>query len=189
MGFEVDIQAKQKTADTDIASAFLKKTASQYDVQVRADKVLKIKLEVDTDPPLGFEAEQKLLMQPYSFYVRCFALPDLFAGKVHALLFRPWKNRVKGRDWFDFEWYARKAVVLNRKHLAARAAQSGHLESLSEGLSKESLDKLFEAKIESLDIDSAKADVTRFLRDTTQTDIWSREYFRELSRQVTERSV
>lgn len=189
LGFDVEIQAKQKTADTDIASAFLKKTASQYDVQVRAEKILKIKLEVDTDPPLGFVTEQKLLMQPYSFYVRCFALPDLFAGKMHALLFRPWINRVKGRDWFDFEWYARKAVVLNRQHLVVRAAQSGHLKYVKEGLSKEALGNLFEAKVDSLDIDSAKADVARFLRDTTQINIWSRDYFRELGRRVIERSV
>ena len=38
---------------------------------------------------------------------RCFTLPDLFAGKIHALVYRVWKNRVKGRDWYDFEWYVR----------------------------------------------------------------------------------
>lgn len=189
LGFSVEIQAKQKTVGSDIASAFLKKTASQYDVQVRADKILKIKFEVDTDPPLGFETEEKLLLQPYSFFVRCFTLPDLFAGKMHALLFRPWKSRVKGRDWFDFEWYARKGIVLNREHLAIRAVQSGHLDSEHSQLDKVALGELIAAKIESLDVDSARADVARFLRDLTQIEIWSQEYFRELGRRVIDASV
>ena len=110
-GFEVEIAEKQKTATIDITSAFLKKSSSIYDLQVAGQKAMKIKFEVDTDPPLGFATEEKLLIQPYSFYVKCFSLPDLFAGKMHALLFRKWKNRVKGRDWFDFEWYVRRLSV------------------------------------------------------------------------------
>lgn len=75
LGFEIDVSEKKKTADSDIASAFLKKTASRYDLQIKGQKVLKIKVEVDTDPPLGFTTEQKLLLQPFSFYVNCFT-PD-----------------------------------------------------------------------------------------------------------------
>ena len=74
---------------------------------------IKIKIEVDTDPPLNFETENLLLSKPFSFYVNCFTLPNLFAGKMHALLFRKWKNRVKGRDWYDMEWYIRNGVELN----------------------------------------------------------------------------
>ena len=118
LGFEVEITEKQKTSVTDIASAFLKKTSSRYDLKINGQKVLKIKFEVDTDPPIGFSVEQKLLLQPYPFYVKCFSLSDLFAGKAHALLFRQWQNRIKGRDWYDFEWYVRKGVSLNRHHLA-----------------------------------------------------------------------
>lgn len=66
---------------------------------------IKIKLEVDTHPPGGFSTDEKLLLRTFSFYVKCFSLPDLFADKMYALLFRQWKNRVKGRDWFDMEWY------------------------------------------------------------------------------------
>ena len=74
---------------------------------------IKIKIEVDTVPPLGFETEEKLLLRPFSFYVKCFTLPYLFAGKIHALLFRKWKENVKGRDWYDFEWYVKKGVAMN----------------------------------------------------------------------------
>ncbi len=72
-------------------------TTDVYDISFRTDKSVKIKIEVDTMPPLNFMTEQKLLLQPHSFMVRCFALPDLFAGKMHALVYRSWKNRVKGR--------------------------------------------------------------------------------------------
>lgn len=178
LGFEIDISEKKKTADSDIASAFLKKTASRYDLQIKGQKVLKIKVEVDTDPPLGFTTEQKLLLQPFSFYVNCFTLPDLFAGKVHALLFRKWKNRVKGRDWFDFEWYVRRSTPLNLKHLAIRAYQSGHIKTPS--LSKEELLTLFLDRIDTLDIDSARSDVERFIKTPTEIEIWSKDYFKKL---------
>ena len=178
LGFEIDVSEKKKTADSEIASAFLKKTASRYDLQIKGQKVLKIKVEVGTDPPLGFTTEQKLLLQPFSFYVNCFTLPDLFAGKVHALLFRKWKNRVKGRDWFDFEWYVRRSTPLNLKHLAIRAHQSGHIKTPS--LSKEELLTLFLDRIDTLDIDSARSDVERFITTPDEIEIWSKDYFRKL---------
>lgn len=178
LGFDVEISEKLKTADTDIASAFLKKSASRYDISIRSQKTLKIKFEVDTDPPLGFATEQKLLLQPYSFYVNCFSLPDLFAGKVHALLFRQWKNRIKGRDWYDFEWYVRKGVPLNRQHLAIRAKQSGHWQESA--MTAEQLADLLHDRIEKIDLDSARADVERFIKSPDQLAIWSKPYFHDL---------
>jgi len=168
-GFDVDIVEKPKAATSDIASAFLKKTSSIYDLTVAGDKILKIKFEVDTDPPLGFCTEQKLLIQPYSFYVKCFALPDLFAGKAHALLFRKWKNRANGRDWYDFEWYIRKGTPLNLLHLAERARQSGHW---SDGvMSPEQFMDLLRTRIQSLDVDSVRKEVSHFWPDCFITDV------------------
>lgn len=178
LGFDIEISEKLKTEDTDIASAFLKKSASRYDISIRSQKTLKIKFEVDTDPPLGFATEQKLLLQPYSFYVNCFSLPDLFAGKVHALLFRQWKNRIKGRDWYDFEWYVRKGVPLNRQHLAIRAKQSGHWQESA--MTAEQLADLLHDRIEKIDLDSARADVERFIKSPDQLAIWSKPYFHDL---------
>lgn len=106
-GFQVTVNQRKKRAQSAIVSAFLKEGTSIYDVRVASKPMLKIKFEVDTQPPSGFATENKLLLQPYSFHVRCYSVPDLFAGKMHAVLFRRWKNRVKGRDWFDFEWYVR----------------------------------------------------------------------------------
>lgn len=178
-GFEVDLVEKRKTATTDIASAFLKKTSSSYDLTVVGGKTLKIKFEVDTDPPLGFATEEQLLIQPYSFYVKCFALPDLFAGKVHALLFRKWKNRVKGRDWFDFEWYVRKGTPLNLRHLSERARQSSHWSG--EDMSPEVFMDLIRTRIQTLDVDAVRQEVSPFIRDPGSLHIWSRDYFLQLA--------
>ena len=187
LGFDVDISEKIKTAETDIASAFLKKTACRYDLKISGQRILKIKFEVDTDPPLGFATEQKLLLQPYSFFVNCFTLPDLFAGKVHALLFRQWKNRVKGRDWYDFEWYIRKGVPLNLAHLSKRAQQSGHIDC--DLLSKKQIADLLAQRIDQIDLGSAKEDVVRFLKSPQEISIWSKPYFHQLAEKAVENAV
>jgi hypothetical protein len=137
---------------------------------------------VDTDPPLGFATEEKLLLQPYSFFVKCFALPDLFAGKMHALLFRQWKNRVKGRDWFDFEWCVRQGCPLNLAHFAERARQSADLSEVP--LTAEAFQALLEARIDALDVNSARQDVARFIKTARQLDIWSHDYFLQLARML-----
>ena len=143
---------------------------------------MKIKFEVDTDPPLGFATEEKLLIQPYSFYVKCFSLPDLFAGKMHALLYRKWKNRVKGRDWFDFEWYVRRSSPLNLAHFSERASQTGDLESAT--LTQEAFVAMLQARIHTLDIESARQDVVRFVKDSTALNIWSQNYFSQLGAMI-----
>lgn len=178
-GFEVELSEKKKTATTDIVSAFLKNNATVYDLKVVGKKTIKIKFEVDTDPPLRFSTEEKLLIQPYSFYVKCFSPPDLFAGKVHALMYRRWQNRVKGRDWFDFEWYVRQGTPLNLVHFAERARQSGDLQA--DKLEEAEFLGLLQQRIQNLNIESARDDVVHFLRDPGQLKIWSRNYFEQLS--------
>ncbi len=187
LGFDVEISEKRKTADTDITSAFLKNTASRFDLKIQGNRILKIKFEVDTDPPLGFITEQKLLLQPYSTYINCFVLPDLFAGKTHALLFRQWQNRVKGRDWFDFEWYVRQGVPLNRQHLCTRAQQSGHWSEPT--LTQEDFAQLLKERIDNVDLDSAREDVIRFIKSPDEIKIWSKPYFYELAKRAVAQSI
>lgn len=112
IGMHVTIKEKNKAVFSNVESAFLKSETVWKELVleniipqagIQTPPSLKIKLEVDRKPPLGFDTEEKLLLRPFSFYVKCFSLPDLFAGKMHALLFRKWKQRVKGRDWYDLE--------------------------------------------------------------------------------------
>ena len=177
-GFDVNISVKKKSRQSDIESAFLKKTSSIYDVQVVGSKMIKIKFEVDTCPPLGFSVKEQLQIHPYSFYVKCFSLPDLFAGKMHALLFRQWKNRVKGRDWYDFEWYIKRGVELNLSYFVERAIQSG---DLSDGaLTQSDFLVLVQNKIQQVNVDLARQDVVCFIKEPSLLDIWSHTYFHDL---------
>ena len=180
LGILVTITQKPKTAETAIESAFLKNDTQIAELAL-SDVKIKIKFEVDTRPPLGFGTEEKLLIEPFSFYVKCFSLPDLYAGKMHALLFRKWKNRVKGRDWFDFEWYIRRGAVLNLAHFNERAIQSGDLQHI---VDEAGFITLLRERIESVSIDNAKLDTVRFIGDTKMLDIWSRDYFMQLADRV-----
>lgn len=187
LGMKVSIREKQKTNPNNIESAFLKSETIWKELvleeiipQNRLDQKvnLKIKLEVDTMPPLGFETEEKLLLKPFSFYVKCFTLTDLFAGKLHALLFRKWKNNVKGRDWYDTEWYIKKGVSMNLKHFLERAKDSG--DWTKETISPTELKELLSSKINTIDMNRVKADIGRFIADHKALDIWSAKYFHDL---------
>jgi len=179
LGQSIDITTKEKTAQSTIQSAFLKSDTAQYDIYLGRDRKIKIKIEVDTTPPLGFSTEQKLLLQPFSFYTNCFTLPDLYAGKMHALIYRSWKNRVKGRDWYDFEWYVRKNVTMDFKHFCERAYQFG---SEAQGsLTSDRFRAILKDRIRKADIRQVKEDVAPFIKDSGRLHIWSTEYFLQLA--------
>ncbi len=176
VGREVEIKKKDKKNFGKGESAFLKDNTDVYDVTFQTEKSIKIKIEVDTQPPLKFETEQKLLLLPESFMVRCFTPPCLFAGKMHALVYRQWKNRVKGRDWYDFEWYIRHGVTLDFAHLQERTLQfNGEL------IDKAAFVEKLKDRLASADINQVKADVLPFVRNPKELDLWSNDYFLQLA--------
>ena len=176
LGRTVTITKKDKRTFGKVESAFLKDNTDVYNLTFQTDKALKIKIEVDVNPPLEFSTEQKLLMQPFSFTTRCFTLPDLYAGKMHALTFRAWKNRIKGRDWYDFEWYVRNRVALDFDHLRVRTKEFNDID-----LTKELFLELLKERISKADIDVVKADVIPYIIDKRELDIWSNDYFLQLA--------
>ena len=187
LGIKVSLNQKIKSSISTIDSAFLKSDTLWSElifedtipqIKLSTKPSIKIKLEIDTNPPLQFGTENKLLTRPFSFYVNCFTIPDLFAGKMHALLFRKWTIRVKGRDWYDMEWYIKKGVKLNLTHFCQRAIESGDWSQ--ESMTKNQLHDLLEAKINSIDIDWVKQDVIRFIANPQDLAIWSREYFLQI---------
>ena len=176
LGRTVTITKKDKRTFGKVESAFLKDNTDVYNLTFQTEKALKIKIEVDVNPPLEFSTEQKLLMQPFSFTTRCFTLPDLYAGKMHALTFRAWKNRIKGRDWYDFEWYGRNRVALDFEHLKVRTKEFNDID-----LTKEQFLELLKERISKADIDVVKADVMPYIIDKRELDIWSNDYFLQLA--------
>jgi hypothetical protein len=191
LGMQVSIKGKKKTQQTGIDSAFLKsetvwKELVLLDVVpqagIHAVPGVRVKLEVDRKPPAGFETEEKLLVKPFSFYVKCYSLPDLFAGKMHALLFRKWKQRIKGRDWYDMEWYIKKGTPLHLEHFLQRARDTGDWEK--PGISETQFITLLKKRIDDVSFDNIKEDIRRFIPDNTVLNIWSAKYFKELAGRI-----
>jgi len=188
LGLHVTARVKDKPPGNPIESAFLK-SDTLWSELVMTDIVpqagmgmmpaVRIKLEVDRNPPLGFHTEERLLTRPFSFHVKTLSLPDLFAGKMHALLFRKWGNRVKGRDWYDMEWYIRKGVPLHLGHFEQRARDSGNW--TGSALTSEVLLSILHRRIQEVSYKAIRDDLERFIRHPSALDIWSAAYFTELS--------
>lgn len=187
LGIRVSIREKDKRIKTPIESAFLKSETIWQELVledvvkqhgISSNKSIKIKIEIDRIPPLGFDIEEKLLVRPFSFYVNCFSLPSLFAGKLHALLFRKWKNRVKGRDWYDMEWYIRKGVPLNTQHFLNRAIETNDWKEKT--ITNEQILQLLTEKINDVSFEAVKEDVRRFIPNDEKLKIWSANYFKDL---------
>jgi hypothetical protein len=187
LGMDVSIREKQKTNQTNIDSAFLKSETIWKELVLEGiipqngmEQVanVKIKIEVDREPPLGFETEDKLLLKPFSFYVKCLTLPNLFAGKMHALLFRKWGENVKGRDWYDMEWYIRKGVPLDLNHFLIRAKDSGDWKK--DTITEAEFRELITKKIDTVKMNYVINDIKRFIQNADTLDIWSPNYFHDL---------
>lgn len=196
LGITIGISQKvKKDFKSDIASAFLKNGTAIHTLNIQANdigdildgvhsgKKLKIKFEVDTNPPLKFQTESKTLLLPKTFNVITMTPPNLYAGKMHAVFCRKWASRVKGRDWYDFEWYVKKGTVLNLEHLQERMYESGDLNKnikLDEKLFKELMYK----RIDELDVEGAIKEVSPFIKDKSGFDFWSKDYFKLLTDKV-----
>jgi Domain of unknown function (DUF1814). len=192
-GLNTKVEQKIKHPDAKIHSAFLKTNTLETMIRIgfsekerkltQINEVMKIKIEVDIDPPLGFSTETKALLTPLPFSVKTYVPEDLFAGKMHALLFREYKVRVKGRDWYDFVWYIAKKTPLHVKHLEARMRQSGYW-NCREPLTSTVVLELLRDKIAHLNIQAAIDDILVFIRDKRKLEIWSKEFFLSLLPQI-----
>ncbi len=131
---------------------------------------------IDTDPPGGFSTNSAPILQPIPFAVKAYSLPDLFAGKMHTVLCRKWKNRVKGRDWYDLIWYAGNYPRMHLAHLEQRMRQSDDYADKTP-LTEAKFRILLDAAIANLDIKQAQTEVAPFLRDPDTLSVWSKEFF------------
>lgn len=191
LGLRFSIEEKQKTADTAIKSAFLKGNTKEhilsiYDVNnigINPDEVIKIKFEVDTNPPAFAQFENKYRLLPTPYHVKLYDMPSLFAGKLHAVICRAWKSRVKGRDLYDYVFYLAKQVKVNLPHLRARLEDSGAL-SKDEPFSKEILLEMLNQRFDTIDFEQAKQDILPFITDSSKLDLWSKEFFIDITQNL-----
>ena len=180
--FGYDVKIEGRASASAVQNTFLKDDSLGRLLRVqypRADgpkRTLKIKLEVDTNPPAGAKTEIKFLDFPINFSVTAHDLPSLFAGKSHALLCRDY---IKGRDWFDFLWYVGQKVKPNLKLLSNALEQLGPWKGRGLRADMSWYGKEMASRIKEIDWEKAKADVQRFLRpaDVKTLELWNENFF------------
>lgn len=192
-GFSVEVESRTKKEKTTVQSAFLKTDTREQMIsvgikpelvkQIPRNQVLKIKLEVDVTPPPGFSTEMRYLLKPIPFSVRTFTLPDMFAGKMHAVLCRQWKSRLKGRDWYDLVWFTAHHPELRLSHLEQRMRQTGHWKE-PDPLTEQTFRELLIGRVKSVDVEQIKSEVEPFVSNPAALEVWSREFFLDIVKRI-----
>lgn len=186
LGLHFTVYEKEKSVDSFVKSAFLKGNTKEHiltfyeaDTDAKAidgNEVIKIKFEVDVNPPCGAAYETKFGLLPSPYQVRLYDLPSLFSGKIHACLCRNWKTRVKGRDFYDYVFFLAMGTKVNLSNLKAKLVQSNYIEK-DYNLTVDGLKKLLNDRFSEIDFEQAKKDVFPFVRDKSKLDLWSKEFF------------
>lgn len=188
-GFTFEAEPKQPSGGTGIESAFLKGNTQLNLLHIGApaelarrlprNQQLRIKLEMDLEPPSHAATEVRTQLLPSPYQVRLYDLGSLFAGKLHAVLCRGWQNRVKGRDFYDLVWYVGRNINPNLDHLDARMRQSGHWNG--EPMTRKILAGLLHERFSKIDFKQAADEVRVFLSDPRELELWSRKFFDDLA--------
>ncbi|MBR6223800.1 MAG: nucleotidyl transferase AbiEii/AbiGii toxin family protein [Lachnospiraceae bacterium] len=185
-GFRFKAETKRKSKESDVLSAFVKGNTKEHILLCYADEqlantivgseMIKVKFEVDTTPPpyAGYERKFRLLPIPYE--INLYDMPSLFAGKVHAVICRAWKNRIKGRDLYDYVFYLSHQTPINLKHLNARLVDSD-FEDVSLNTSLDEVKSILYRRFEMIDYSQAKNDVLPFIHNPASLDVWSKDFF------------
>lgn len=194
-GLNFNMETRQKSADTDIKSAFLKGNTKEHMLIFYADEQLshsfgsneriKIKIEVDTNPPdfAAFEIKYRLFPIPYE--ITLYDMPSLFAGKIHAVICRAWKNRVKGRDLYDYVFYISRGTAVNLPHIAARLSQSGYIPD-GKRITIDDVKEMLCKRFEMIDFKQAKQDVEPFIKTPNTLDLWNADFFYQITKGLKE---
>lgn len=184
-GFDVDIELKNKTKDSSVQSAFLKGDTIEHFLLfypndlvegINKNEKVKIKFEIDTMPPglATYETKYRLLPTPYG--VKLYDESSLFSGKIHAVICRSWKLRVKGRDLYDYIFYLSRKSKYNLPHLREKLIDSGFIDKETK-LDNDDVKRILVDRFNEIDFDAAKNDVVSFIKDTSALNIWSKDFF------------
>lgn len=193
VGLNFKVEEKVKVADSNIKSAFLKGNTKEHilifyndkpsAVEINSSEIIKIKFEVDTNPPAFATFENKFRLLPSPYQVKLYDMPSLFAGKLHAIICRSWKTRIKGRDLYDYIFYLSRNAYVNMPHLKARLVDSGFIDD-SFNLTRESLISMLNERFAIIDYNQARQDVIPFIKDKARLDLWSAEFFMQITKDL-----
>lgn len=185
-GINLQINTKVKSIDSNITSAFLKGDTLEHILKFFPNeeghkynqilKNLKIKFEVDINPPMGATYENKYKLLPSPHLIKLYDKPSLLAGKIHAILCRGWKTRVKGRDLYDYLFFMATDTRVNLELLKNKLLASNAIES-GDDFDINKLKKLLINKFKVIDYNEAKEDVSPFIKNINDLNLWSSELF------------
>lgn len=194
-GLNVEISEKAKTKDSHIRSAFLKGNTREHLLYFYADEpdagkvtrteIVKIKFEVDINPPQYAAFEHKYRLLPVPYEVKLYDMPSLFAGKVHAVLARSWRNRIKGRDLYDYVFYLSRDVAVNLPHLRERLIDSGYIQK-EDPCSLEDVKRMLCTRFDEIDYSQARQDVEPFIQDSSVLNVWNTDFFKQITENLHE---
>lgn len=191
-GLNLKIQTKEKTKDSNILSAFLKGDTKEHILiffpnenlqNTTSLKSIKIKFEVDINPPSGATYEFKYKLLPSPHQVRLYDKPSQFAGKIHAILCRNWNYRTKGRDLYDYAFYLSKDTKVNLELIKSKLIESNVI-SVNSEFNIDILKELLNKKFLEINYKDAKEDVIAFIEDKDSLDLWSSDFFVEITKNL-----
>ena len=185
-GFKIDVEIKTKKVSTPIESAFAKLNTYQTFISLgvndnltnvlHKDETLKVKFEVDCYPSLGFNVENKWITNPEFATVNVLDLESLFAGKLHAILCRNYKNNVKGRDYYDFIFYINKKIKPNLLYLKNKLVESNKLSKLDD-FNIDILKRMLINRFNEVDFSQVKQDAQKFTIKNENLNFYCKELF------------
>ena len=193
-GLNLSINEKEKTKDSNIMSAFLKGDTKEYILiffpnenmqNTTSLKNIKIKFEVDINPPAGAKYELKYKLLPSPHQVRLYEEGSLFAGKIHAILCRNWNYRTKGRDLYDYIFYLSKNTSVNLELIREKLIDSNVLKK-EDMFDIDVLKEMLNNKFNEINYTNAKEDVITFIEDKDSLNLWSEDFFKEITKELTD---
>lgn len=193
LGLHFEVSKKEKSSESTIDSAFIKGNTKETfmiiysnptdSAQIIHNEKIMIKFEIDVNPPKYANTEIKYRLLPFPYQVRIYDKSSLFAGKIHAVLARGWKNHVKGRDLYDYVYYLSLDIKVNLKHLEARLKQTKSIEDDTK-LTKEKLIEILEKRFDQIDYEIVKLDVRPFIKDQNNLDLWNSHFFKSITQGI-----
>lgn len=191
-GLNLSITEKEKTKDSNIMSAFLKGDTKEHILiffpnenmqNTTSLKNIKIKFEVDINPPSGAKYDLKYKLLPSPHQVKLYDEASLFAGKIHAILCRNWNYRTKGRDLYDYIFYLSKNISVNLELVKEKLIDSNVLKG-NDNFDINVLKEMLTAKFNEINYNDAKEDVIAFIEDKDSLNLWTKEFFIEITKNI-----
>ena len=193
-GLNLEINTKQKNIESNITSAFVKGDTLEHILKFFPNeenhkynhmlKNIKIKFEVDINPPSGATYEEKYKLLPSPHQIKIYDKESLFAGKIHAILCRNWKTRTKGRDLYDYIFFLANNTKVNLELVKNKLIESNYINA-NDKFSIDDLKNLLINKFRKIDYIEAKEDVIPFIKNTESLNIWSSEFFISITKELT----